>query len=145
MKNNTLLVAIVTLIIGVGVGFFVGLKYQENKKPTFENRFGARQGSMGINGQITGGSRMGNRQTIGEIIKQDDKSITVKLQDGSTKIVLLSTKTSINKASQASVDDLKVGEKVAVFGIGNSDGSLTAQNIQLNPIFRGPTGGQPKQ
>jgi len=63
-------------------------------------------------------------------------TITVKLPDGSSKIILLSEKTSINKASEGSVADLVVGEKVAVFGTTNTDGSVTAQNIQINPVAR---------
>lgn len=137
MKNNTLLIVIITLIVGVGGGFLGGMKYQESKRPTFDNRFGARQGGIS--------TRMGNRQTVGEIIKQDEKSITVKMQDESTRIVILSTTTTINKATEGSLTDLKVGEKVAVFGTENTDGSVTAQNIQLNPVFRGPTVSQPKQ
>jgi len=58
------------------------------------------------------------------------------LQDGSSRIVIVSETTQINKAEQATKTDLKIGEKVAVFGQENSDGSVTAQNIQLNPTFR---------
>lgn len=76
-------------------------------------------------------------------ISSDDKSITVKLQDGSSKIVLLTDTTSISKSTEGSKSDLKTGEKVAVFGTENSDGSVTAQNVQLNPILRGFMGGTP--
>ena len=69
--------------------------------------------------------------------RSGDDSVTVKLMDGTSKIVLFSDKTEINKAQQAQTADLKVGEKVMVMGQENSDGSVTAQNIQLNPVFRG--------
>jgi len=42
----------------------------------------------------------------------------------------------INKSEPASKTDLTVGEKVAAFGTENSDGSVTGQNIQLNPVLR---------
>lgn len=113
------------------------MKYQGSKQPSFQRQFG--NGQMMQNRNRTGG-----RQVIGEIISQDDKSITVKLQDESTKIVLLSDKTSINKATEVSKSDLKTGEKVGVFGTENTDGSVTAQNIQLNPVFRTRTGGNQK-
>jgi hypothetical protein len=71
----------------------------------------------------------------------DDKSITVKLQDGSTKIVILSDTTSFSTSSTGSKSDLKTGDTVAAFGTPNSDGSVTAQNVQINPMFRG-IGGQ---
>ena len=81
---------------------------------------------------------MGGRggQVTGEVSSSDDKSITVKMADGSSKIILLSTTTSIIKSSEASKTDLTVGAKVGVFGQANPDGSVTAQNIQLNPISR---------
>lgn len=141
MKNNL----IITVIIGVvaaGVGFFGGTKYQESKQPVSNRQFGNGSGGGGQGGvgQYRGG-RAGGGQVVGEIISMDDKSITIKLQDGSSKIVLLSDTTSINKSSAGSKSDLKTGERVGVFGATNSDGSVTAQNIQLNPNFRRPTGG----
>ena len=72
----------------------------------------------------------------GEIIDQDEESITVKLSDDSSKIVLISENMSINKATEGSVDDLEVGKEVMVFGQENSDGSVSATNIQLNPMLR---------
>jgi hypothetical protein len=131
MKKNLMTTIIVAVLVGGG-GFFVGMKYQQSKTPVFNRQFaGQANGRQG-----TGASRLGFRPVNGEIISADEKSITVKLQDGSSKIVIVSETTQINKADQAAKEDLKVGEKVAVFGQENSDGSVTAQNIQLNPILR---------
>src|SRR6185369_11294861 len=91
-------------------------------------------------GQGGAGGRNGFRPVTGEILNADDKSITVKMMDGSTKIVLLTSTTTYNKAAQASKSDLVTGERVGVFGTANADGSVTAQNIQLNPMMRGGNG-----
>ena len=79
---------------------------------------------------------MNFRPVNGEIISTDDKGVTVKLTDGSSKIVMISDTTSINNVTTATKKDLKVGEKVMVVGQTNSDGSVSAQNIQINPIVR---------
>lgn len=134
MKSIYFVIAVLVVIVGAGA-FFAGMKYQQSKQPAFLRQMGDVQGQR----TGTGGNRMGFRPVNGEIISSDDKSITVKLQDSSSKIVLLSDNTEINKAAEATKEDLKVGEKVAVFGQENSDGSVTAQNIQLNPQFREPT------
>ena len=114
-------------------------KYQQSKSPAgrFGNFTGNRNGQFQQRGQ-------GFRPVNGEIIAVDDKSITVKLQDDSSRIVILTDTTVINKSAQGSKSDLKVGEKVAVFGIENSDKSVTAQNIQLNPVTRGIFSESPK-
>ncbi len=132
MKNNPMIFVIGALVIGAAVGFFGGMKYQSSKAPqtatnTAGGRFQGRGGGTGANGA---------RPVAGEILSQDDKSITVKLQDGSSKIVFFSNVTAINKAATATKDDLKVGMRVAAFGSANSDGSITASNIQLNPMGR---------
>lgn len=58
------------------------------------------------------------------------------MQDGSTKIIILSDQTVINKSSEGSKSDLKTGERVTTFGTENSDGSITAQNISIGGMFR---------
>lgn len=129
MNKQYLITIILILVVGAGT-FFAGMKYQESKR--LAGRFGNFQGAA--NGQSQRGQ--GLRPVNGEIISADDKSITVKLQDGSSKIVLLSDTTTVSKSADATKADLKVGEKVATFGTENSDGSITAQNVQLNPTLR---------
>ncbi len=127
-----------------GGSFYGGMKYQAKKLPVFSRQFGTgqfdRQGNFQRNGNTQENRPAGFRPVNGEITEKDDKSITVKAVDGSSKIVVLSDSTQINKADTAYKDDLKVGEKVAVFGTENPDGSVTAQNIQLNPIIRAMNG-----
>lgn len=164
MKNNTknLIIAVAaSVVLAGGSGFFAGTKYQQSKtvastRSPFAASFGpgSRNNRTGntqtqpnsgtANNGTNRTNNMGFRPVLGEITNSDDKSITVKMTDGSSKIILISDLTSINKAETASKIDLTVGTTVSVFGQTNSDGSVTAQNIQLNPINMGqgenPTG-----
>lgn len=144
MKN--LITYLILIIIAGGGGFYGGTIYQKNKLTSNPQELFQAMRQNGGFSQNQNNNQNSNRptgrmfgdggQVTGEITSVDDKSITVKMQDGSSKIVILSDKTSINKATEAAKTDLKVGEKVSAFGITNSDGSVTAQNIQLNPIVR---------
>ena len=119
-----------------GVGFFAGMKYQQGKQPSradFQSRAGMRQQNLPTGVQ----QRMGAGVIRGEIISRDEESITVKLPDDSSKIILVAENTAINKATEGLIDDLKTGEQVMVIGQTNSDGSVAATQIQLNPEFRG--------
>ncbi len=140
MKNKVIVTTVIVAVAAGGSGFLGGMKYQQSRPRQFGN---SQPG--GRNGQFAGGNRMGPRPVAGDIIASDEKSITVKLTDGSSRIIILSDKTEINKAEEAKKVDLKIGEKVAVFGQENSDGSVTAQNIQLNPIRIMNSGSSPRQ
>lgn len=141
--KQMVIIGVIVLAAGVG-GFFVGKSTVTAAQSTRFAQFGA--GMTG--GQRPGGAQNAGtrgatgarfRPVTGDIIESSTDSITVKLTDGSSKIVLFSDETNINKAQEASSADLQVGEKVMVTGQDNSDGSVTAQNIQLNPVFRGQT------
>lgn len=156
MKNNQVGIGLIIIVVGA-LGFFGGMKYQESKAVSprqfggnLQNRIGSGNtfpGATQRNGSQQNG-RQGFRPIMGEILDSNDTSITVKMATGGNKIIFVSSKTQINKAESASLSDLKKGETVSVFGQENNDGSVTAQNIQLNPIARGgnvsPTPSQTK-
>lgn len=146
---------VVLLIVIAVTSFFAGTKYQQRKSISGFNRQnpvmqGRGQGmgqdmaqndtAQGV-GRGTGaadttknrGQVAGFRQTVGEIISADDESITVKLADGSSKIILISDSTIINQSTTAAKTDLQVGTKVAVNGDQTNDGSITGKTIEINP------------
>jgi hypothetical protein len=135
MERKYIFITLVALVL-VGAGaFYAGTKYQQTKLQNARSRF-LEQGS-GPGGQF--GQRAGAtgiRPVSGKIIDRDEESITVELADGSSKIILLTESSVINKTEEASSEDLSEGVEVMVFGQENSDGSITAQNIQINPEFR---------
>lgn len=148
MKNNLIIGVILALIIGGGIGFFAGMQFEKSQTPNMAMNNGGnfQQGPRDGSRQFPGGSAAPNsnfRPTNGEIISADESSITVKTSDGSSKIILITNNTSINKATEVSIDELKVGETVMVVGETNSDGSQTASTIQLNPQMRGFEGNDP--
>ncbi len=130
----------VVLIVAAG-SFYGGMSYQKSQVQQVAVGGQLGNGAMvGSGGQGTGfrgafGSGQG-RPVAGQITAKDDKSITLKLRDGSTKVVSLSVNTAISKSASGTVEDLKQGEQIMAFGEENSDGSVAATTIQLGG-FRG--------
>lgn len=140
MKNKMLIGFIIAMIV-VGAGsFYGGMLYGKSQASSQNNA--ARQQRLGQGaGQVQGGQfnrqgRAGQAGSFvnGDIIAKDDKSITVKSADGGSKIVFLSGTTQIMKSVNGSTADLENGKNVMITGSANSDGSLTAQSIQLRPV-----------
>ena len=139
MKKEIVVPVVIASLVFAGVGFFGGMQFQKSKGISFRDgqgnfmMAGSQRGGGPNGGQ--GGQRMmgqGMRPVTGEIISSDENSITVKMEDGSSKIVLISGTTTINKTDPGSKGDLSVGTKVGVFGADNN-GAVTAQSIQINP------------
>jgi len=135
MKN--IIIIVVCLIVFGGGGFLLGKSQGNSQNNGQFTQFSNGQARTG-NRQFTGtGTRAnGFRPVNGQIINLDDKGFTVKMVDNTSKIVIFSDKMSIMKATSGTKADLKDGETVMVVGQQNSDGSITAENIQLNPQLR---------
>lgn len=131
--------AIAIFVIAAGAGFYGGVKYDQNKTAQTRQQRVAGFGIAGANGTrgMRGGAN-GAGFTGGQIISKDDKSITIKTQDGGSKIVFLAASTKIDKSVAGAVTDLSTNQQVTVTGAANSDGSITAQTIQIRP--QTPTG-----
>jgi hypothetical protein len=137
MKQHMMAVVLIVAVASAGGGFFAGTKYQQSKRGQFFMQGGSpTQGRMGSPMGNGTGMRGGFRPVTGEVLKTDGTSMTVKLSDGSSKIILLTEKTEINTATKGTANDLVTGTKVAVFGSENTDGSVTAQNVQINPLLQ---------
>lgn len=83
----------------------------------------------------------GLNATNGEIISKDEKSFTVKLSDGSSKIVLFSASTTVGEMTQGSMDSLTPGKTVMVMGKTGTDGSITATMVQIRAAGDSGVGG----
>lgn len=136
MKKLLPAILITVAVIGAGA-FYGGMKYDQSKNAAALQDRQARFQQLGANGGANGGVRgtRGGGFTNGEIISKDDKSITVKMKDGSSKIVFYSSTTEIGKFTSGAITDIEAGKNVSINGIANSDGSITAQSIQIrSPI-----------
>ncbi len=130
------LLIILSVIVVGGITFYGGMKYGQSKSSQVNNSRNFQQ--MGnFNAIQRGGSQQGNGFVSGDIISKDNNSITIKLRDGGSKIILFSDTTKIMKSTDGLASDLITGEQVSVNGTANQDGSITAQSIQLRPAMPG--------
>lgn len=133
-KKIKIIGLIIMLVLVSGGSFYGGMLYKTHQ----------------LQGQRTGlmGSRTSNRFTAGanfisgDITARDAQSITVKMRDGSSRIIFYSTTTDVGKFTAGSMDDLQIGKTVMVNGKTNSDGSVTAQSIQIRPLIAPMPAGQ---
>ena len=111
-----------------GIGFMLGTNHGKAQAVA---TMGAGRGSMMNNNQRNGAMRGGF--VTGEIIAKDTQSITVKLRDGSSKIIFFTTDTPVLKSVTGATNDLSLGQQIMVTGKTNTDGSITTDSIQIRP------------
>lgn len=126
MNKKYFVILGVTILIVGGGAFYGGMKYAQNKSASDRQQRFSQTAGANIGGQRGG-------LVSGDIISKDNQSITVKMRDGSSKIVLFSNTTEVSKFVAGASTDLAVGKTVTVTGKANSDGSITAQSIQIRP------------
>ena len=118
------IVGIVVLVIV----FYVGVSFGKGQTSTSTSAAATAYG-----GARTRGAGGFGGATIGQIISKDATSITVAIASGGSKIIFLDNTTPITKQVSGTMTDLAVGTNVMVTGTANTDGSESAQSIQIRP------------
>ena len=141
-KEMNLMLVIALMVVIAGGAFYGGTAYQKaqsakQRTMTFGNRAGQTRGVASQPGQFTQGA---NRPVAGQILSADSKSITVKMRDGSSRIVLFGSNMTVSKSATGAISDLTKDAQVMATGTQNKDGSVTATSIQIEPA---PTAAPP--
>jgi hypothetical protein len=138
MKNKKIVLSAVVCLIIASVSFLGGMTYRSSKSSSnkltdkVQNGFGQNGGirtGVGMRGGTGGGGFVS-----GEILTKDDTSITIKENNGGSKIIFFSPSTKIEKTVDGLPVDLIVGKQVMVTGTTGTDGSISSTSIQLRPI-----------
>ncbi len=133
-KSTAIICIVLTLLIAGGGGFYGGMTYQKGKQPQLPGGGTFTRGNFNVNGRARGvGFPGGGNAVRGEITATDGSTMTVKATDGSSKIVLVTSSTTFEKNTTAAASEVQVGSEIMATGTANSDGSVTASSIQLNP------------
>jgi hypothetical protein len=147
MKKNIVILIVIGVLAAAGAAFYGGVTYGRSKGACIAgNRAGganfspeerqARFQQFG-GGMMNGGQRGSFREDVGfvagEVIAKDAQSITVKLRDGGSKIVLYSDTVAVDMSVKGTAADIEVGKTVSITGKANQDGSISAQSIQVRP------------
>jgi hypothetical protein len=127
------IVWLVIAIVALGGGFFWG------KASGAATRTAGFAGAYSSSTRRTAGGAAGGGLVTGQIATMDSSSITLQLANGNSEVVFYSTSTPVSEPTMVSVNTLKVGTTIMVGGTSNSDGSLTAQTIQVRAA--GTSGG----
>ncbi len=136
MNKKHIIVSVIVLII-VAVGFYYLGKSSSASAATKT----ATTAGLGQRRQFTGGAggvAAAGGFTSGQIISKDDTTFTIQLPNNAgSKIVFYSPSTTITKMTVGTAQDLSVGSQISITGTANSDGSITAQMVQLRPAGMG--------
>ena len=127
LERNVVISAALALIIGLGIGHYTA---GNASAATTRSGFG---GGTRVTFQGRGGNQANAGFVAGSIAKMDSESVTLSTRDGSSHLILFTPDTSVLKSVEGTTTDLKIGQDVVVTGSTNSDGSVSAQTIQIRP------------
>lgn len=156
MKKNIIVAGVLVAIAAFSGGtiygkYSVGPALEDLKAMSAEDRrvalsdAGVSGGSMG-GGRTAGadartgtgrniqGNNTGEQFMNGEVLSIDEKSLTIKTQDGGSKIVYISNETKISKSVSGALTDIKPQIQIVVTGVTNDTGVITAKSIQIRDL-----------
>ncbi|HTP56752.1 MAG TPA: hypothetical protein VMJ72_00535 [Candidatus Paceibacterota bacterium] len=134
--KHIIIAVVVTAIVAGGAGYWYGGQHAQSSAAALRaGRFAqAGQGSGGT------GARGGFGGAVnGDVVSVDAQGFTVSIQGGGSKVVIVPASATVMKSTAGALSDVSVGTHVTVIGAVNSDGSVTAQTIQIRPEMPTPT------
>jgi len=132
MHKNTVSIAIIALIVGVGIGYAGASMFARPAATLSQDTRG------GFNGRVGGMMRGAGGLLSGTVAKKDTGSITLNTKDGNSRVIFITPDTSVSKSVSGTLDDVSVGATIIASGTTNSDGSVSASLIQLRPATPAP-------
>lgn len=126
-KYRVHIIWVVIALVALGGGFYWGKASSAASRGSFAGTGTFGSSTRRIAGATGGGLAVGTVLTIGS------SSITLQLANGNSEVVFYSSSTPVSVPTTVSVSTLKAGANVMVAGTSNSDGSVTAQTIQVRP------------
>jgi hypothetical protein len=146
MKKITIVIIIVSAIViaagSAAGGFFGGRAYERNQANTTRNNFltsrGVQDFNPGVNPNGTGAPAGGfGGGATGQIKSIDGNTLTLTTARNETKVTLSET-TRIEKSTTGALADLQAGQEVMVTGQRDSNGNITAVQVQILPATNSP-------
>jgi hypothetical protein len=133
-KNKVTIIWIIVAIIAFVGGWWIG----RATVPAATSGRGAYAGASSTRGTFAsrGGAASGGL-AMGQVLSIDSQSITLQLANGNSENVFYSSSTPVIIPQPASISSITPGTNVIITGTANSDGSLTAESIQVR---NNPTG-----
>ena len=137
---NKIIPIIIALVIIGGGAFYGGMRYgqgtyqiSKNLSPEQQQFLQKKAGGTFL-GEIKDRGA-GSNFLNGEVFNKDEQTLTLKMQEGGSKIMFFSDSTEISRTIEGLIDDIEIGKQIIVNGEQNSDGSYTAKTIQLSPRY----------
>lgn len=133
MTNKNIIISCLLVVVVGGGSFFGGVKYQQ-KKLTFDRQLGefSEMRQKGEGGMLRPESNPAEENVImGEIINLDGELLSISLPNGGSKLMIVSSNTSISKTVAGTLSDLVPGEHITTFGEVNAEGVIVPRSIYL--------------
>lgn len=135
LRKTLIVVGIIVVLAAIFIGGIAYQKYVNDKSNPTNTSFGG--GSRGGFGQ----GLNGQTPVFGTVQSISGSNIMVQNQQGNTVTVIVNSSTQYRQNRQsAQLSAIQNGDRIVAIGKQNSDGSITATRISINPSFGGGSG-----
>ncbi|MFA7319782.1 MAG: hypothetical protein WC022_04275 [Parcubacteria group bacterium] len=119
-EKKTLVIAAI-VIIAAGAVFYAGAKYEKHKLS-----------ALGLLVNKSANKKAAVNSIKGIVTAKDDKSVTIKMTDGTTRNIQFSNSMTFGTDGAGSAADVFVGELLVIAGENNADGIFTPTNMRAS-------------